>query len=47
MDYKKVDTYHMEELIPIVAMLADKYTSKESSSISYERANQLMEATIY
>ncbi len=39
--------YQMNELIPIVAMLADKYTSKESTSISYERANQLMEAAIY
>lgn len=39
--------YTMEELIPIVAKLADKYTSKESTSISYERAQQLMEAVIY
>lgn len=39
--------YTMEELIPIVAKLADKYTLKESTSISYERAQQLMEAVIY
>lgn len=39
--------YTMEELIPVVAGLAGKFTSKESTSITYERANQLMEAVIY
>ena len=39
--------YMIEELIPIVEMLADKYTSKDSSSISYEQAEQLMEAVLY
>lgn len=39
--------YTMEELLPIVGELAEKYTSKESSSITYERAMQLMEAVIY
>lgn len=39
--------YQMEELIPIVGMLADKYTSKESTSISYEKAQQLMDAVLY
>ena len=39
--------YEMEELLPIVAELADKYTSKESTSVSYEKANQLMEAVLY
>ena len=39
--------YEMEELIPIVAALADQYTSKESTSISYERASHLMEAVLY
>ena len=39
--------YEMEELVPIVAQLAEKYTSKESSSVSYERAQQLMEAVLY
>lgn len=39
--------YTMEELLPIVGELAEKYTSKESSSITYERAAQLMEAVIY
>ena len=39
--------YEMNELLPIVAKLAEKYTSKESSSITYERAEYLMEAVIY
>lgn len=39
--------YPIEELIPIVGMLADKYTSKESSSVSYDTAEMLMEAVIY
>lgn len=39
--------YEMEELLPIVARLADQYTSKESTSVSYERARQLMEAVLY
>lgn len=39
--------YEMEELLPIVAQLAEKYTSNESTSISYERAKQLMEAVLY
>lgn len=39
--------YPMEELLPIVAKLADKYTSRESSSVPYETARMLMEAVIY
>lgn len=39
--------YRMEELLPIVAGLAEKYTANESTSISYERAEQLMEAVLY
>lgn len=37
----------MSELIPIVAELTEKYTSKESSSISYAKAQQLMGAVLY
>lgn len=37
----------MEELIPVVAELADKYTGYESTSITYEKAQQLMNAVIY
>lgn len=39
--------FGMEELVPIVAKMAEKYTSKESSSIPYDTAQQLMEAVIY
>lgn len=39
--------YQPEELIPMVAELAEAYTGNESTSITYERAQQLMEAVIY
>ncbi len=39
--------YGMEELIPVVAELTEKFTSAESSSVSYERARHLMEAVLY
>ena len=39
--------YEMEELVPIVAKLAKGYTSGESTSITYEKAQQLMEAVLY
>lgn len=39
--------YTMEELVPVVTMLSEKFTSKESTSITYERAEQLMEAILY
>ena len=39
--------YELEELFPVVAELARKYTSGESTSITYERANHLMEAVLY
>lgn len=42
-----MNDYQMEELIPIVAGLAEKYTSKQSTSIAYEKARQLMEAVVY
>lgn len=40
-------TYEMEELLPIVAKLAEKYTRHESTSITYEKAEQFMEAVLY
>lgn len=40
-------SYEAEDLVPIVAELAKRYTSGESSSISYEVAGQLMEAVLY
>lgn len=39
--------YSMEELVPVAGMLAEKYTAFESSSITYEKARQLMEAVRY
>lgn len=39
--------YEMEELVPIVGKLAEKYTSHESTSITYEKAEQLMGAILY
>ena len=39
--------YDMNELLPVVAMLTKRYTGIESSSVSYEKANQLMGAVIY
>ena len=42
-----MNDYQLEELIPVVAKLAESYTSKESTSVTYEKARQLMEAVIY
>lgn len=39
--------YKMEELVPLVARLAKEYTAGESSSITYEKAQQFMEAVLY
>ena len=39
--------YEIEELVPIVGKLAEKYTSHESKSITYEKAEQLMGAVLY
>ncbi|MBQ9119062.1 MAG: hypothetical protein IJY09_03265 [Lachnospiraceae bacterium] len=41
------DERYLEELIPLIARLSEKYTSKESCSISYERAAALTEAIHY
>lgn len=40
-------SYSMEELVPIVAKLAEGYTSGESTSVTYEKAEQLMGAVLY
>lgn len=42
-----VGRYSMEELVPIVAKLTEQFTAHESSSVTYERARQFMEAVIY
>lgn len=39
--------YEMEELVPIVGKLAARYAAGESTSLTYERAEQLMEAVLY
>ncbi len=39
--------YDMNDLVPVVAMLTKKYTGIDSSSVTYEKANQLMEAVVY
>lgn len=39
--------YQAQELLPIVTRLTEKYTSKESTSVSYETARQLMAAVVY
>ncbi len=39
--------YPMEELVPVVAKLAFRMTGGESTSVSYERAQQLIEAVLY
>ena len=39
--------YGMEEILPVVSYLTNKYTSGESSSVPYEKAEMLMEAVLY
>lgn len=39
--------YQIEDLLPITAKLIEKYTSKESTSVTYETAQTLMGAVIY
>lgn len=39
--------YSMEQLIPVVARLTERYTAGESTSVTYEKANQFMEAVLY
>lgn len=39
--------YEMEELVPIVGELVRKYTSNESTSVTYEKAQQLMKAVLF
>ena len=39
--------YSAKDLLPIVRMLTEKHTGRESSSVTYERARQFMGAAIY
>lgn len=43
----KYRNYNMQDLYPIIAGLAEKYTSGDSSAVTYERVRQLMGAVIY
>lgn len=40
-------SFSMGELMPFLTELTDQYTSKESTSVSYEKARQLMGAVLY
>ena len=40
-------TFEMEELVPIVAQLTERFTGYESTSVTYEKAEQLMGAVLY
>lgn len=39
--------YAPEDLLSVVIELTERYTGKESSSVTYEKAEQLMEAVLY
>lgn len=39
--------YELEELLPLVQKLLELYTSFDSSSVTYEKANELMGAVLY
>lgn len=39
--------YKMEELVPVVGKLVQRYTAGESTSVTYEKAEQLMGAVLY
>ncbi len=39
--------YEMEELVPVVGKLAEAYTAGESTSVTYEKAEQLLGAVLY
>lgn len=42
-----MEAYSMEELLPVVADLTRRYTAGDSTSVTYERAEYLMEAVLY
>ncbi len=39
--------YEMDELFPIISRLSKKYTHNESTSVTYERAQELLAAVLY
>ena len=42
-----MNDFDVNLLMPIVAELSEKYTKKESSSVSYDTARRLMNAVVY
>lgn len=44
---KELYGYTLQELLPEVQRLCEKYTGKESTSVTYETAEKLMEAVLY
>lgn len=46
-ELNSMEEYSMDELLELVGKLAEKYTGKTSTSVSYEAAQQLMEAILY
>jgi len=42
-----MNEYSMEEILPVLATRASKYTSNESTSVSYDVARQLMGSILY
>lgn len=47
MKNKYSSSFPMEELIPLLSDLTKKYTSNDSSSITYDKARQLMTSILY
>ncbi|GHU43218.1 hypothetical protein FACS1894111_08450 [Clostridia bacterium] len=41
------DDYELVEILPLMQRLTEKYTSKDSTSVTYETANMLMTAVLY
>lgn len=47
MNFTQPTNYAMEELLPIIARLSYKYTSGDSTSITYAQAQKLMASVLY
>ncbi len=47
MKYTMKMPYDMEELVPVVRTLTEKYTGKQSTSVTYEMAERLMGAVLF
>ena len=47
MNFLDKNQISMEEIMPIVAKLTERYTAGDSTSVTYEKAEQLMGAVLY